>query len=405
MSSRKPKKNYRATFSSHPDGESVDDKDFQIQKTQGKIERLQEEIRKQKSGRIEAEKALEEHRRIMQQILDATPLPVFYKDSDARYAGCNKAYERAVDLPRKSIVGKTVFDLEPADLARKFSDLDAEVLRRPGIHTRRASFLYPNGSRQDATYIKTALHDAEGKVCGLVGIILPDDLPQNYREIEQLTGTALAQLPSAHVLFLQEKERAWLSRDLHDTVGQALTTIKINVRWLSGKLSEAGNSEIRQKIDGLSDDLDGLIETVRRISAGIRPLMLDDLGLSAACQWLLSDFEERTSMRCSLTIHPPEFDVEEPLATMLFRIMQEALTNIARHAGATQIWVEIAQRKKRIILQVRDNGCGIDQQEVQNPKSLGLKGMMERASIAGGTIEINGAPGRGTTIRVVVPLQ
>jgi PAS domain S-box-containing protein len=212
LSSRKPKKNYRATFSSHPDSESLDDKDLQIRQLQGKVERLQEEIQKQKSGRIEAEKDLEEHRRIMQQILDTTPLPVFYKDSDAHYAGCNKAYERAVDLPRNSIVGKTVFDLEPADLARKFSELDAQVLRRPGIHTRRASFLYPNGSRQDATYIKTALHDTEGKVCGLVGIILPDDLPQNYREIEKLTGRALAQLPSAHLLFLQEKERAWLSR-------------------------------------------------------------------------------------------------------------------------------------------------------------------------------------------------
>jgi signal transduction histidine kinase len=211
---------------------------------------------------------------------------------------------------------------------------------------------------------------------------------------------------SERLLLVQEEERTRIARELHDDLGQALTALKMDVGGLVAMLQPSAASAPLQNrlISRIVGTLDDTVTSVQRISSELRPSVLDDLGLAAAIEAEASRFEQRTGIECELSL--PEQDdahVSGPAVTAIYRIVQEALTNVARHANASRVEVRLRQRPDELLLEIRDDGRGIAAEEVTDPHSLGLIGIRERADLAGGTVHFEGVAGRGTIVSVRIP--
>jgi signal transduction histidine kinase len=207
---------------------------------------------------------------------------------------------------------------------------------------------------------------------------------------------------SVYLQTVREEERTRIAREVHDELGQALTSCKLDLSWIAGRLPR-DLKPLVDKTRALSAHIDSTIQTVRRISSELRPPVLDHLGLAAALEWQANDFQTRTGIRCDVHTNVRETLLDQDLSTSLFRIFQETLTNVIRHAGATQVSVHLKEADGRITLDVKDNGRGISREEISNSKSMGLLGMRERAALLGGIFRI-GRLGRGKGTRVSVSM-
>jgi signal transduction histidine kinase len=210
---------------------------------------------------------------------------------------------------------------------------------------------------------------------------------------------------SARVLEAREEEKTRIARELHDELGQLLTALKMDLAWLRERLPETG-TELAARADGMSALLDRTVSSSRRIASDLRPLMLDDLGLAEAAQWLVEDFAKRSAIRVEMQA-PEDLALEalsKGAATALYRALQESLTNIARHSGAKSAWIVLAQENGTLHLEIEDDGRGIAAEDLAKASSLGLKGMRERIAYYGGSLEVARAPRGGTRLRVRMPL-
>ena len=213
---------------------------------------------------------------------------------------------------------------------------------------------------------------------------------------------------SERLLLVQEEERTRIARELHDDLGQSLTALKMDVGGLVVMLQPSAASAPHQNrlISRIVATLDDTVTSVQRISSELRPSVLDDLGLAAAIEAEALRFEQRTGIECEISV-PDQDDVQVSGAavTAVYRIVQEALTNVARHANASRVEVRLRQRPDELLLEIRDDGRGIAAGEISDPHSLGLIGIRERADMAGGTVHFEGVAGRGTIVSVRVPAR
>ncbi len=200
----------------------------------------------------------------------------------------------------------------------------------------------------------------------------------------------------------REEERTQIAREIHDEFGQTLTALKMDLSWLTKRLP-ADAPSLAKKASAMSDLIDSAIQTVRRVATELRPGLLDDLGLAATMEWQAQEFAERNGISCDLYLSDEDIVLDRDLATAIFRIVQETLTNVARHAQATEVQVELEARPDELALVIRDNGQGITEGEASDPRSLGLMGMRERARSWGGDVTFEGVPGQGTTVTVRMP--
>jgi two-component system sensor kinase len=209
----------------------------------------------------------------------------------------------------------------------------------------------------------------------------------------------------------EEIERKRLARELHDEFGQALTGLKFDVAWLTKELSRpvkgTGAAGMKSKTIGMSQAIDGLIQSVRATAASLRPGVLDDLGLVAALEWLATSFHERTGLPCELMIDPSIRDtpVEVALATTVFRGAQELLTNVMRHAQASKAGIRLTVEQDQLLLTISDDGRGLRPEQWKEGRSLGLRGLQERVKLVGGGIKIVSAPGTGTEVTLALPMK
>lgn len=208
---------------------------------------------------------------------------------------------------------------------------------------------------------------------------------------------------AARIQRAREDERAMLARELHDELGQTLTAIKLElgraVNVLRAKRMAPQAADRLQSLVGLTEIG---IATVRRITTNLRPPALDHLGLPEAIRWEARTFRARTGLRCHVRPGPLQTSLSREQQTVLFRIFQEALTNVVRHARASAVHVGMSERPGTFELRIRDNGRGITESEIGDPRSIGLLGMQERAALAGGIFDVRGRRGQGTTITVRV---
>ena len=210
---------------------------------------------------------------------------------------------------------------------------------------------------------------------------------------------------SVYLQGVREEERTRIAREVHDELGQALTSFKLDLSWIAGRLP-GDMKPLLDKTRTLTAHIDSTIQTIRRISSELRPGVLDHLGLVAAIEWQANEFQNRTGIKCDVRARVREPLPDQNLSTTFFRIFQETLTNVIRHAGATQVTVDLKEAAGRITLEVKDNGRGIARTDLFNTKSMGLLGMRERAALLGGIFRIGSIQrGKGTRVSVSIPLQ
>jgi PAS domain S-box-containing protein len=204
----------------------------------------------------------------------------------------------------------------------------------------------------------------------------------------------------------REEEAQRISRELHDEFGQALASLKMDVHWLQSNLDGITDASCRaalsDKLKMMQEFVNEMSKTVRRISTELRPGVLDDLGLDAAIEWLAQGFQERSGIRCRVSL-PESVGLDSQKATVAFRILQEVLTNVARHAEASEVRIQMRYKGGHVYLDVRDDGKGISQEAISDPMSLGLLGMRERAMMVDGEVTIRGIADKGTAVTLRIP--
>jgi len=199
----------------------------------------------------------------------------------------------------------------------------------------------------------------------------------------------------------REDERTRIAREVHDQLGQALTALKLDVGWLQRRVTDP---PLAGKLDDMARQADDILRAVRRIAADLRPGLLDDVGLRAAIEWQAEDFARRTGTPCAVRSELGDVQLERGLATNVFRIFQEALTNVARHAGAHRVEVSLGLDRGQLRLEISDDGVGLPEVGPRGT-TLGILGMRERAWRVGGECTIQRREPRGTTVAVVAPLR
>jgi signal transduction histidine kinase len=205
--------------------------------------------------------------------------------------------------------------------------------------------------------------------------------------------------------WVREEDRTRVARDLHDQIGQILTAIKMDMTWISRHLPESEGNALARLKESIQLINDG-VKAVRNICSGLRPGVLDDLGLAAAIEWQANEFATRNGIPCQVSVPPVDLHLDGDRATATFRIFQECLTNIIRHAQAKSVRIAHYQQEESILLIVEDDGIGFHKSVFSNALgSLGLLGMKERAQFCGGDVQISSSPGNGTTVTVRVPVD
>jgi signal transduction histidine kinase len=208
---------------------------------------------------------------------------------------------------------------------------------------------------------------------------------------------------SAYLQAAREEERKSIAREIHDELGQALTTIKLELSLLQEEVLHDAPAAT-ERIHSMKERVDETIHTVKSIITKLRPGLLDDLGLTAAIEWQANDFQKRTGIVCEVPVKPEEMNLNQEISTDMFRIFQETLTNITRHSGATRVIVHLDLKEDTLELKVHDNGSGITTEQINDPKSFGLIGIRERVQYWHGIFTIEGQAGFGTIVTVRIPL-
>jgi signal transduction histidine kinase len=206
-----------------------------------------------------------------------------------------------------------------------------------------------------------------------------------------------------HLVEVRENERNQIALNLHDDLGQKLTAINLDIAWLKSRIGVQSKA-VREKIEEMSSIIKESVENIREISSLLRPAILFDLGLVPAIKSLLNNFEKQSGIKCQFYFRPEEFVVEDRLSLILYRILQESLTNIARHSGASKTDINLYILKNKIELIIKDDGRGIEKNKVNSLKSMGIAGINERANSVKGKMTIVSAPGSGTMISVRIPV-
>lgn len=250
--------------------------------------------------------------------------------------------------------------------------------------------------------IAQLVFEADGSVSGGVGTV-QDITAMKLKELELLRSRQMVRELAAHNERIREEERGRISRELHDEMGQWLTAIRLDASTLLMR-SAPPDPELNSTLKDMKANIDHTIKVVREIASSVRPEALD-AGLLPAARWLLSSFQARTSIQCTLEVQPDDFDLDEGRTIAAFRILQESLTNVSRHALATEVIVVIARDSQQLTMSIRDNGLGLDTNAVRGKSGFGLLGMRERALIFGGESCIRNDPNGGARVSVRIPLE
>ena len=316
--------------------------------------------------------------------------------SDHTVLHCNGRFARFLGARLQSVIGSSMLDWVWPDDHPK---LDA-LLRRAAQRNCRGEIRLQ--SRKGAPLsVQLSLNplrlDSTRAVC-----LIASDLSEMKRAEQALraSGEQFRNL-AAHLQSVREEERARISREVHDELGQSLTAVKMDLAWLAGRLAR-GNVQMLQRIRSTVQLADSIIQAIRRISTELRPAVLD-LGLAAAVEWQVQEFQARSGVPCKVRLLIREV-VTSSASTAMFRIFQETLTNVARHGKATRVEVVLQKQPDRLVLLIHDNGRGLDQADPSLSNSLSLLGMRERAAILGGQVNISSAAGKGTTVTAWIPL-
>ncbi|HEV8410077.1 MAG TPA: MASE1 domain-containing protein [Gemmatimonadaceae bacterium] len=302
----------------------------------------------------------------------------------------------AAGFSKDAVEGKSVSQIFDADSA-----LALTAPFRLAFEGRTLEFEFTLAER---TYLVRVLPLAEPGTAPSYGMALALDITKRH-EAERDLGESRARLQalSRQLIVAQEEERKRIAREVHDELGQVLTAIKIGLSALRTRASRRPSLETERRLDSVNTALDGAINAVRRIVLRLRPGVLDNLGPLAALEWEVQEFTEQAGLPVELTLPDELVHLDAEKSTTLYRTVQEALTNVMRHANAKSVAVGLKVQPGALVLQITDDGRGIAEAELRKPRSMGILGMRERAMSCGGTLEVRRAAGGGTDVVLVVP--
>lgn len=337
---------------------------------------------------------VEERTKEITSILQYTPAVVYIKDQEGRYILVNSCFEELFGIQNDEVRGKTDYEIFPKEEADQFRSNDLQVLSE-----RRSCQVEERVHQKDGihTYlsVKFPLYDGSGSISSVCGISTDiTDVKKAQDQLRRLSGSIMAN---------QEKERSAIARELHDELGQVLTALRMDSVWLHDHLKETNTTAARRALT-MCDLIDKTIEEVRGMAIRLRPGVLDDLGLVDALEWYTTDFERRTGITCIFE-HVNAPAINDSLSTAAYRITQEALTNVARHAFASRVEVILQTKKGILTLATVDNGRGFNTSKLSETEALGVAGMRERAGLVGGVLEVQSQPGNGTQVNFRVPID
>jgi len=368
-----------------------------LRDTAGKIQAVLGITRDISRRRI-AERALVESEERFCKAFYANALPLLItRLADGMVLDANEAFTKLVNRSREEILGQTTVSLGVIDPAQRASVI--ERLRDEGVVNDLEVEMHPRDSAPRTGLLSLVRIELGGQQCTLGTY---RDVTEAKRAEEQLRASraALRSLATRQQ-DIREYERTRIAREIHDSLGQALTALKLQLAAAQdAAATEAPALSARLAETALM--VDDLVKSVRRIATELRPPILDQLGFPAAVEWLAQDFSRRTGLRCQTTILPTDGAITSELATALFRIVQEALTNVLRHAGATRVDIELGMKSGCVMLEIDDDGSGITEAGM-GPGSLGILGMRERAAVLGGVLEVAPRSNGGTRVAAWFP--
>ena len=336
-------------------------------------------------------------------LLELTQDSVFVIDMEGRVQFWSRGAEAMLGYSKAEAAGQIAHEMLCTEFPEPFKEITAELMRV---------------GHWEGDLIKTAKNGSLVVVAGRWALqwgqrgqpprvlVINSDITQRKRsqELLVLQREQLRALAD-RLQWVREEDRIRVARDLHDQIGQILTAIKMDMAWMSRHLS-ASEGEVLARLKESTQSIDNGVKAVRTICSGLRPGALDDLGLAAAIEWQAGEFTSRNNILCHVSVPPVDLHLDGDRATATFRIFQECLTNVVRHAQAKQVHVTLSQEVENIVLSVEDDGIGFLVSDLSNTLgSLGLLGMKERAQSCGGDVHISSSPGSGTTVTVRVPID
>ena len=360
---------------------------------------------------VERKRAEVELRRsevFLESIVENIPHTIFVKDAgQLRYVRINKAGEDLLARRREELIGKSDYELFRKDEADFFTGADRDVLRNCKVLDIPEEPILTKGKGLRALHTKKIpILDENDQPLYLLGI--SEDITERKRAENQLQRSLeLLRTLSQRLDVVREQERTRIARELHDELGVRMTCMKMDLSRLLAMMRESlfPREKMEEKIRMMNAEVDTTIAEVQRLAAELRPGVLDDLGLVAAIEWQCQDFERRSGIRCFCEASFDQIKISPSRATAAFRICQEALVNVARHAKASFVRVLVKESGDEVLIEIQDNGEGIPAEKVNDSASLGLLGMKERSMAIGGWLEITGWPGKGTTVTLRLPCQ
>jgi len=352
------------------------------------------------TARIQAEGALRESEEKYSNLVErANDGIVIIQDGIMKYVNPRLAEMGGYTV--EELVGKPFTDYaSPAELptlvdryVRRMSGEDVEPIYETVLRRKDGSDINVEINASTISY--------QGRTADLV--LVRDITERKQAEKELKASREQLRKLSTHLQSVREEERTRLARDIHDELGQALTALKIDLSWLTKRFS-ADQELLLEKTGSMSELVDMTIQKVKRISTELRPGLLDDFGLVAAIEWQAGEFQKLTGIRIEISPKPRDIALSGDRSTALFRVFQELLTNVARHANATKVRVSLIEQVDKIVLKVGDNGRGITKKQLSDPRAFGLLGIRERVHFWQGEFKISGTPGKGTAAVVSIPL-
>jgi PAS domain S-box-containing protein len=343
------------------------------------------------------EQRLKESERRYRLSIENAPYGIAVADSAGRTTIFNTAIESITGYMKKDVPHMaswlTKICLEPENAA-----LNNAVQRGVDFHGEELTVLRRDGEKRICEVVYNLLPS------GIATVFLADITERKVAEGALRTSEEQLRALAARLQSIREEERTDISRRIHDELGHAMTGIKMDLAWFVKNLPDRLNAaeELTERAETMTHLLDRTISTTRKIATELRPGLLDHLGLCAAVEWQAEQFESRTGTAVHLNMSAQPLCLSEEQTTALFRIFQETLTNIARHSEATDVVVKLGAQDGQLVLEVLDNGIGITEDQIHDPRSLGLLGMCERARLLGGTFAIQGE--KGTSVIVQVPV-
>ncbi|MES2932564.1 MAG: CHASE domain-containing protein [Pseudomonadota bacterium] len=338
----------------------------------------------------------------LQKIIDVMPIMVFIKDLESRIILMNEECQKQWGISFKEVRGTNRSSFIPPPQLEKILQDDQAVFasRQPVVFENSAWSASLNQDRQMYT-IKRPVFDAAGKPSYLIAVAIDITERKAVEEALKQSQILLRDL-AAHQETIKENERKRVSREIHDDLGQHLLVLRIDVTMLHTRTATS-HPKLHRKVSHALEQIDATIKRVRAIINDLRPSVLD-LGLSAAFDWQVEQFERRSGIACKLTMDEEDIRIDDDMATALFRIFQESLTNIHRHSQATQVKITLHRHGKQLCMKVSDNGIGTFIGNRRKSNSYGLLGIRERVAALGGELTIESDPGQGMNLMISIPI-